>query len=176
MALVPKVKRYFYAESMQFRGATSEELFQRVGASVNFLNDTQYDKKDFFINGRYDAVPVPFYGVDGLGFFEFDSEIFNVWMFVKNAGTSGTVELDIKINAGTSGSGFASIFSTTPKIASSAGNYAIIKIGGSGTGLTAPVLSTINVNAGQAIRCDILQAQAGASITGCGIVVHYRAR
>lgn len=177
--MVTPAKKIAYLPGFQFRAAASEELVQRLAATNNFIVLYEHSEKRFDLNGNYNLAPLPFLGADGFGFFEFDAEIFDVWMYVQTAGSGGTTELDIKL-ASTSGGAFSSIFGTTPKIASTAGDNSWTHVGGSaGTGFTIPIFSgggsTFNVNAGDAIRCDIVQAQTG-TVNGAGLVVHYRPR
>lgn len=175
--LVTPARKLIYALGTQFRSAVSEELIQRIGAVSNFISLYQHSEKQFFINGAYSNATVPALGIDGLAVFEFDAEIIDVWMFNLVAGSGGTTELDLKI-ATTPGGAFTSIFSTTPKITSGAGNNVWVGApGGAYTppgGATAPVISTINVDAYSAIRLDMLQTQTGGQ--NCGLIVHYRPR
>lgn len=175
MAILPDVKRYIYDQEIKTRAAISEGTFSKIGSMVNFIGHRVYEKKQFFLNGRYRIFGSQ-NGIDGLDFFEFDAEIFNVFMFNSVAGSSGTTELDLKI-ATASGGSFTSIFSTTPKIQSSAGNYAWTSVGSSPSGTTAPVLAAgaLTIAAGTAIRLDCLQVQGG-NPENCGLVIHYRAR
>lgn len=171
-------------EGAEFRAAVSEFLIQSLGAGINFINERQHSEKQFFLNGRYNALITPYAAVDGLTFFQFDAEIIDVWAFTIINGAGGTTSFDIKI-ASTPGGSFTSIFSTNPSIDASAGSYIWIHVGSTVPNTVAPVFASPNVNgnvdvsAGQAIRFDLLSAQTGvtgAGPRGCGIVVHYRPR
>jgi len=175
--LITPARKLMYTLGTQFRSAVSEELIQRLGAVSNFISLYQHSEKQFFVNGAYSSATTPVLGVDGLAVFEYDAEIIDVWMFNMTAGSSGTTALDLKV-ATTSGGAFTSIFSTTPKITSAAGNSAWVGAPTGTytppTGTTAPVLSTVNIAAHSAIRLDLLQAQVGGQNTG--LIVHYRPR
>jgi hypothetical protein len=162
-------------EETFFKAAVSEFTMQRMGQFMNFLATKEHSEKQFFLNGPYARGADPQFYADGLAVFEFDAEIFNVWMFNIVPGSSGTTELDIKI-ASSPGAAFNSIFATTPKITSSAVAAAWIGVGGSVGGCVAPVLtsggSPLSVSAGYAIRCDKITSMAGGE--NCGIIVHYR--
>lgn len=177
MADVLAERKNIQIEETSFRSANSESVMARLGAAINFVNNRQHSEKQFFANGPYGVMAsYPQLAVDGLVFFEFDAEIINVWAFNMEAGSSGTTELDLKL-ATASGGSFASIFSTTPKFTTSASNSAFVDAVGkqaATTGVTAPVLSTVNVNAGDAIRLDIISAMTAAQ--NCGVVLHYRPR
>lgn len=174
MTVLADAKAYIEREECLFRRAISESTSQKVGKSINFLLNRMHSQKEFFLNGDYNAVAVPNLKQDGFHFFQFDSEIFDVWMFVEDAGTGGTTELDIKV-AATPGGSFVSIFTTRPKIQSSAGNDKWIHVGSVVSGTVAPVLNNALrfPLAGSAIRCDLIDAQTG-KVASCGIVVHYR--
>lgn len=189
--LVTPSRTLVYTPGAQFRSAVSEELIQRLAGLENFISLYQHSEKQFFLNGDYSRVAVPQTAADGLAVFEFDATIIDVWMFNIVAGSAGTTELDVKI-ATTSGGAFTSIFSTTPKITSAAGNNAWVgnpSVWTSGaavqdgtytvpTGCTRPVLSgggqTLDVNKYSAIRLDLISAQTNAQ--NCGLLIHYRPR
>jgi hypothetical protein len=176
--LVTPARKLIYTIGAQFRSAVSEELIQRLAGVSNFINLYQHSEKQFFINGAYPNAPYPVTGVDGLAVFEFDAEIIDVWMFNMVAGAGGQTELDLKVSP-TPGSPFVSIFSTTPKISSLAGNQVWVGAPGGAyvppANTTAPVISTVNVDAGSAIRLDLLDSQ-GPGAENCGLIVHYRPR
>lgn len=176
MADISPERKNIQVEEIAFRAAVSEAAGYRMGAAINFINQRQHSEKQFFLNGRYGIVSPPTLGVDGLIVFEFDAIIFNVIMFNLVKGSGGTTELDLK-KCSTPGGSFASIFGVTPKISSAAANNVWIGIGGSVTGCTAPVFDTgANlVNAGDALRCDVLGVQSG-NPENCGLIVHYRPR
>lgn len=177
MDLSPERKNLQVEES-RTKFAVSESFAQKLGASVNFINNFQYDTKDFFANGTYNITGVNETAFDGLYVFPFDVTIFFVAMFSSVAGSGGTTRLDIKRTTA-SGTTFATIFTTPPAIASTADHTdeAYIYTGGTGTGMTAPVLigGTYDINAGDAIRADFLSKQTG-SAQNTGILVYFRPR
>lgn len=163
-------------EEVRYRAAVSEGTFTRIGSSINHINTFQYDTKSFFLNGDY-AISVAIgstIGVDGLYVIPFNCEVFQVAMFNLVAGSSGTTTLDVK-RATASGGAFTTIFSTTPKIQSTAGNNAYIRTGGAGVGLTAPILTTtpFQLSAGHALRLDIIGVQGGTP-QNCGLILYMR--
>ena len=156
MSDLPEQRVFIQTESARFRSAVSESLLQTVGKMANFLGKRNHQEKQFFINGPYGIATVPATALDGLTFFQFDAEIIDVWAFNLVPGSSGTTEIDIKI--ADPGGSFTSIFSTTPKFTSaSASNSWVDALGivPPGSGVTAPVLSVTNVDAGQALRLDL---------------------
>lgn len=179
MSEITPARQNIHEEETRYRAAVSEATAQKLGASINFINDKQHSEKQFFANGPYWYASMPQTYVDGLVFFEFDAEIINVWAYSSAPGSSGTTELDVK-RATAPGGAFSSIFSTTPKFASTHATPAWVDADGTqaaGTGVTAPVLSTTNVDAGDALRFDIIQSMTGnGNEVVVGIIVHYRPR
>jgi hypothetical protein len=176
MADLTELRRNVQIEETRFRFAVSESLAQKLGGSINFINNKQYDTKAFFANGPYNITGVNETAVDGLYVFPFDVEVFEAAMFNIVAGSGGTTTLDV-LRATASGGAFSTIFSTKPAIASTAGASAYIRTGGSGTGLTAPVLTStpFDIDAGHAIRLDFTGKQTG-SPENCGLILYMRPR
>lgn len=175
MSEITGARKNIHQEEVEYLAAVSEATFTKMGGSVNFINNRQHSEKQFFANGRYGIESsYPTLAVDGLTFFQYDAEIIDAWMFVAFAGSGGTTELDIK-RATTPGGSFTSIFSTTPKITSAAGNFVWIHVGSAIAGTTAPVLATTLVDAEDALRLDVITAQSGTPIT-TGLIIHYRPR
>lgn len=175
MAIVPDLKKFIQDVEIKYKSAVSESTWYKIAGMINFIGHKTHQEKQFFLNGPYWIIPGTQIGLDGLASFEFDCEIFNVIMFNLVAGSSGTTELDLKL-ATSSGGAFTSIFSTTPKINSSAGANAYIPVGGAITGGTAAVLTgaAATVAAGSVLRLDKIQSMQGAQNTG--LIVHYRPR
>ena len=97
--------------------------------------------------------------------FNDNSSILQVMIASGTTGSSGTTEIDIKWAAAGSSS-FVSIFSTTPKIASTAPSNSQFDANGIltvPTGCTAPVLSKTTFNQGDQLRCDIISAMPSAA-------------
>lgn len=130
----------------------------------------------FELNGNYGSLTLPSNQLDGLRFFNYNATILNAWAWIKTAGSSGTTTLDIKIATAPGGS-FATIFSTLPSFASTAGASAYADANGvvtPGTGVTAPVLSTTTINAGTAMRMDLTAHMVNPD--SCGITIIYKTR
>jgi hypothetical protein len=174
MAELTALRRNIQIEEARFRFAVSESWAQKLGGSINFINNYHHAVKEWNINGVYGAMSLPFLGIDGFHPVLYDLEILSIFMFCQTAGSGGTTEIDIKKGT-TSGGSFSTIFSTTPKIASTAGSNSWIQTGGSGSGLTAPVLISSNLSAGDVLRCDLVAAQSGEP-NGTGLVILHRPR
>lgn len=178
-SLIPDLKNFIVGLEIKDGAGVTQSTWRKIGGMINFLGHRVHQEKCFYANGSYGLFNayLPMQAVDGLAFFEYDAEIFNVWVFSMKAGTSGITELDLKVKPKLSGA-FTSIFTTTPKIAPSSGDNKFFEIGDVATGITAPVLNTMtgvyNVNKGDAVRFDIISAMDNAE--NCGIVIHFRPR
>lgn len=176
--LVPDLRKFIVGLEVKNAASVSEATWRKISGMINFLGHRAHQEKNFQINGNYGMLQglYPINAIDGLAFFEFDAEIFNVWVYNLVAGSAGITELDLKIKPKLSGA-FTSIFSTTPKIGPTAVNDTFFEVGDVATGITAPVLNggvPFNVNAGDAIRLDLISAMNEAE--HCGVVIHFRPR
>lgn len=154
-------RKIIQQEETRAQAATSESVFQRVGAGINFINTRQFDQKDFILNGPYNTVPTPQLGVDGPITYPWNFEIVDVLVYAGDIlGSGGITEFDIKWRP-EAGGPFFSIFSTTPKIGPTATPFDFTRIGKVATGFTAPVLVKTQFAPFDTIRLDILQAMTG---------------
>lgn len=173
MANIPEARSFLQVEEARYGAAGTESLMLRFGAMMNFLNLRHIEVRGLFINGVYNAI-VPNLDIDGGIIFEYPVEIVNVYIKNRAAGSSGTTELDLKWKPQGSGT-WTSIFTTTPKITSTAAAYEMCGVGQVATGFTAPVLAKTQFDAHDMLRLDLVQAMAGLP-TGCAIIIHYRPR
>lgn len=190
MTDVSRLRQNIQVEETQYGAGVSEFTLQKVGGSVNFINDRQYDTRKVCLDGPYWVATVPLTGVEALEPFPFDTEIFNCAMYNMVAGSSGTTEIDVKVCTSSGGS-FASIFTVTPKISYNAGNdnYFLMKdedgnANTAGTGQTMPTWSAtyidaitghLNIPAGAALRTDLVNKQGGTP-ENAGLILYFRAR
>lgn len=161
--LVPPARNNIYIEGSQFRAAVSEDLLQRSGASINFINAYQYYQFYFGMMGPYSFLTTPFTGVGTQEVFDYNATITNIWVYSGTAGTGGTTQIDIQKASVNSGS-YATIFSTKPAVTSAAASGVIFDANGTATtptGCTKPVLSTINFSAGDKLRMDVSSVMSG---------------
>ncbi len=173
MSNISPLRNNIQVEETEFLAAVSESTMQKIGGSVNFINQYQKYDKVWCVNGAYSTLSIPFLGIDNLIYLPDNATITNAFMFCRKAGTSGTTTLDIKY-ATTPGGTFTSIFSTKPSIGYSAGDFSWCYTGSAFANTTAPVLGTANLNANSVLRMDITTAQSGG--IGCGIVLFMQPR
>jgi hypothetical protein len=162
--LVTPARNNIYIEGSQFRSAVSEDLLQRFGASINFINAYQYYQFYFGMMGPYSYLSVPATGVGTLEVFDQNATIVNVWVYSGTAGSSSATTVDIQkapVNSGT----FTSIFSTLPSVSSTAASGVIFDANGTATlptGCTAPVLSTVNFTKGDKLQFNVSSVMGGS--------------
>lgn len=168
------------AEEVVYKNSVSESLLTRVGKSVNFINYRQYDSKHWFLNGPYGSVAGSQTGVDGAYICFSDMEITGIAMYNLIAGSAGTLELNIKKHASSGASG-TTIFSTTPKLVFSSGNNSFLFYDflnstavEAPAGCTQPVLTSINLDKGDMLTCDISQKQTAGETAGLIIMMRPR--
>lgn len=176
--------------AVQFLAAVSENTQQTQGGTNNFINYFQHCDKRFNFNGDYSSAPLPIIAADGLDVFEFNSQIIDVWLAVRESGTGGTTEIDIEVSP-TPGDPWVSIFTTTPKIQFNAGDYCWVGsvnaplIGSEYNPAPAyvPPANTVQgvlngavtnlITAWSAVRCNLVNSQSGGP-DGCFVLLRYR--
>jgi hypothetical protein len=163
MANLAANRQLIQTESVLTREPVSEFLNQAYGGNINYILPRLLPEQVFKINGNYRYYDTQL-GVDGIWTAPVACVISNVIISHKTAGSGGITEIDIK----TTTSPFiawASIFSTTPKIDSSAPGFGWCGIGDVVGGFTAPILVGAPVEyavaAGQAFRMDVISVMTG---------------
>lgn len=169
-----------YVEDVQYRAAVSEAVGSKIGSSINFINNYQYDSRGFFLNGGYGSYSGAQVGVDGAWGILFDVKLVGIFMFNLVAGVSGTTTLDVKRRTASGGSS-TSIFSTKPSITSAAGNNAFVfnrtidsTVLDNPAGTTLPIFGTTDLDAGDMLTLNIDAKQVSGE--NCGLVLYYRPR
>jgi hypothetical protein len=186
MTDVPGQRVNIQVEETDFRSAVSEAVASKLGASLNFVNNFQYDTKAWFLNGNYDAVAKPQTGVDGLYIVPYDIEIMGASIYNLVDGLSRSIILDVH-RISSPGVDAGSIFTTRPEIPAGEGNDSYVgaifnvntgtiqSLGGGGS-MVEPVFSSLplDVDQGEALRLDFDEdIQQGES---AGLVLYMRPR
>jgi len=179
MAEISAARKNIQQEEAEYRAAVSEAFATKLGGSINFINDRQYDTHSFHLNGPIGLFTVA-PGLDGIFSFLFDAEITGFHYYIGDAGSASSIIVDIhRLTGGDTDAG--SIFSTRPEISSAAsdGSYTLRDELNSTTlsnptGHTLAVLSTTQVNVGDALRMDL--DQRGTGFQNFNIAVMYRPR
>ena len=172
MSDIARLRRNVQQEEVQYEAGVTEATWSKIGGAINFINDRQTQKFEFGIiklhatsgSPTYNGITTPFTNFGGPETFPFNAEIIAVTCYHGDAGSSGTTELDLLWQPVNSATAFATIFSTTPKVASTAAAERYFDSLGNNTtptGCTAPVLSKTTFNAGDKLRCDILSTMLG---------------
>jgi hypothetical protein len=87
MAELTALRRNIQIEEARFRFAVSESWAQKLGGSINFINNYHHAVKEWNINGVYGAMSLPFLGIDGFHPVLYDLEILSIFMFCQTAGS-----------------------------------------------------------------------------------------
>lgn len=185
MSDLARLRQNIQLEETRYGAGVSEYTLQKVGGAINFINDRQVMQFHFGIaiatvnlnTPTYSFLSTPFTNFGGPETFPYDSEIVGVSVYHKTPGSSGTSEIDIEWAAANSGT-FASIFSTTPKVASTAGGedyFDTFANSTTPTGCTLPVLSKTNFDAGDKLRCTIESVMAG-NPNGFLVTIYFKPR
>ena len=126
MADQAPLRKNVQSEETDFRFAVSESNFKKVGGSINFINNYQYDTFTFNGNGSYGTVltsigTFPATAFDNIYVAPFDVEVMGLFIRNGESGSSGTTTLDIhKLTGGTTDAG--TIFTVKPAVTSAAAN------------------------------------------------------
>jgi len=169
-------KKIFYEEDLKYKAAVSAAIGFKMGKMLNWLRtNSSFQFVQFKLNGPYPIGGANELRRDGKFIFPFDAEIFKTVLEVNSIGSSGTTELDAKVQT-TKGGAYTSIYTVTPKVTTTATADEWITEGETLTGWTAPVLTTspLNVAAGSAIKVDKIQSMTGAE--DASLTIYFRSR
>lgn len=167
-------------EETQDRASVAASTVTRLAAVSNH-NAAKTITWKFDVNGPYSQGGAQD-NIEGPFFIEKDYDIIFVSLGVQTAGTGGTLEIDVRrYTTNNTPSGGASIFSTRPAIAFTAGNFAyVIKnmedntLLNTATGVTAPVLAISQLNAGEMLSMNMTGVQTGGNGFGFQLTLRER--
>ena len=166
----------FFQEEVDYRSALSEALLTKLGEGQQFITEKQLLHHEFKYLGPFRPIAG---GEDGTLFPIFDYEIVGMSFRVRDAGSSGTTEIDIH-KLSTIGLDTGSIMTTTAKVghASSDGspNFTnlLVPSGLASAGNTLPVFNTTQFSVGEQLRIDVVSNATGAK--DLHVNLWYRAR
>lgn len=176
---VTPARENIFIEESDFQSPLSEAYGQKVGGSINFINNFQYDKHSWHLNGDLTGIQT-FTNFDGVFPFLFNAEIVGFWYYIGTVGSSGNLTIDIDwLSSGGTNNG--TIFSTNPQIQTTAsnGSYTFYDQINSTTisnptGHVLGVLSKINFDRGDALKLTVDTAQVGSEDFQIGIMFRPR--
>jgi hypothetical protein len=182
MAEITGERKNIQVEEVRYKSSVSEAVGFKLGSSINFINNKQYDHKGFYINGNYSLFSTPILAVDGAIAILNDCEIIGVCMFNIVAGSAGTTTLNVRRYTGSNTpSGGESIFDVKPSISFTAGNNAFVfkrflddTTLENPSGTTLPTLAISQLNAGDLLVVDLDAAQTNGQ--NCGLLIFLRPR
>lgn len=162
-------------EEVENGAGVSTGTWNKIGGSVNFINNRQNKAFEYKFLGPYRPL---FGGEDGVRAFIYPTEIVGFSGYVRVSGTSGTTTIDIHSITGSTDNG--SILTVKPSITSAADNgivfFTNLVTGGNsaGTGITLPTFATTQFDSGDGIRVD-LDSNASDAFD-LSLTIHYRPR
>ena len=155
-------RKQIQVEETKDQAAASQATMSRVGQGINFINTRHSYQHDWHLNGPYNIIPAPQFGIDGLITYAFNFELLDFMLIVGSLnGTSGTTEIDIKWRP-ENGVTWTSIFSVTPKFTWEALPFDTIRTGQVVANMTAPVLDKTIFDAYDQLRLDVIQEVDGS--------------
>jgi len=169
MADITPAKFNVQTQDTQFRASISESVGSKIGGSINFINNYQYDSKLWTANGPYSITSSPDAGIDAAYLCQTNMDIYGINMFNHIPGSSGSIEFDILKHTASNQAG-TSIFSTKPSLSFSSGIYSALSyrffdstILQNPTGAVLPVLVSTLLSAGDFLTCTITNKQVGGA-------------
>ena len=166
----------YFVEETDYRSALSEALLTKICQGSQFITEKQLLHHEFKYLGPFRPIAG---GEDGTLFPIFDYEIVGMSFRVRDAGSSGTTEIDIH-KLSTIGLDTGSIMTTTAKIGHASsdgiGNYTnlIVPTGSAGGFNTLPVFSQTEFSIGEQLRIDVVSNATDAK--DLHVNLWYRAR
>jgi hypothetical protein len=160
MTAITDARAFIQDEDVKFRASVSEAVGNKLGGSINFINNRQNDTHSWNLNGPYKRGEGS-QGTDGYFHCIFDMEITGFAYTSTKSGTSGTTSIDIHLLDGAGGD-FGTIFSTLPSVDSTSADFSstIYDVINSTTisnptGHTLAVLMQTQFSAGDILRLDL---------------------
>ena len=177
---ITPAKNNIFVEETDFKSAISEQLLQKLGGSINFINDKQFSVFDFRFLGNLRPIAT---GEDGAYIAINNFEIVGIAFRCRDCGSSGVTEIDLH-KIGTDGTDAGSILTNKIKISSSENNEAgfftnFVDNTSNNAQNAASQMPTMtdsnrNIDAGESIRIDI--DAAAAAVKDLIVLVYYRPR
>ena len=168
MAQISDARANIQEQDVQFRSSVSEAVGNKLGGSINFINNRQNDKHSWNLNGPY-SLGTGSIGVDGVFPCLFDMAITGFAYYNNETGGVGTTTIDIH-RLDPFGTDSGSIFSTLPSVDTTAANntttiYDVLNSNtiANPTGHTLAVLNQTAFAAGHVLRLDLDSAMNSAN-------------
>lgn len=184
MADLAPLRLNIQSEEVAYRASVSESTFSRMGSAINFINEYQFKHFEFGFIKAISVGGTPTYNIftpplviSDFEAFPSDSqhEIVGINFEHSTSGSGGITELDIEWSSQNSNT-WNSIFSVTPKVASTAptdAQFDTFGVATTPTGCTVPVLSKTIFDPGDRLRCRAISLQSG-SPNGFLMKIFYR--
>lgn len=168
MAEVTDSRQNIQIPDISFRASVSEAVGSKIGGSINFINNRQFDQHSWNLNGDFSVVAASEVG-DGVFICQENMEIVGYALYIGTNGSTGSsITCDLHWIS-SNGTDNGTIFSNKPAIATSAadGSFTHSNIRASDnetpTGHTLGVFSKTEFNRHDGIRLDLDSSTGGAS-------------
>lgn len=168
MAEITDARVNIQEEDVQFRASVSEAVGNKLGGSLNFVNNRQYDQHSWNLNGDFSVVQASEVG-DGVFICQEDMEVVGYALYIGTNGSTGTsITCDLHWIS-SDGTDNGTIFSTNPDIDTTAADgsftHSNIRAVSSEvpTGHTEGVFSKTDFARHDGIRFDLDLSTGGAS-------------
>jgi hypothetical protein len=179
MADISDAKSNIAVEDVQFKASVSEAVGNKIGGSINFINNRQADQHSWNLNGDFSVVAASEVG-DGVFICQEDMELVGYALYIGTNGSTGssiTCDLHWISSDGTDN---GTIFSTKPAIATSAADgsftHSNIRAAASEvpTGHTEGTFSKTEFARHDGIRFDLDSSTGGAQ--NLQLIIFFRPR
>ena len=183
MTDVTALRTLLQEEESDYLSALGENLFFRQNGSINFNLIRQHSRIQWHLNGRLSSFSTARLGpfLDGPKYCPFDMEIVGFMYsvgLVNPVTTPSSVVFDIHRLSDGGATDNGSIFSTLPEIDDTASDARFLEFRPGGqtvpTGYTLAVLSTTQLNEGDALRLDLDQQPGGFRTLNVELIVRPR--
>jgi len=184
MAELTGVRANIFSEETIRNASASEAVAQKLGQSINFINNYQYTEKTWNLNENA-ALFSTLTGIDGIYIAPYNITILKIEIYGNQWGSSGSTTFDLhRLTGGNTDAG--TLFVTKPNVLASAVNDSYssycfdsdgtVNVGDSliTTGFNTPELTTVELDQFDAIRFDPDTVVGGCKNLSFQIIVRPR--
>jgi len=179
VAIITDARVNIQEEDVQFRSSVSEAVGNKLGGSINFVNNRQFDKHSWHLNGDFSVVTLADVN-DGVFVCQEDMEIVGYALYIDTNGTTdGPIIVDLHWRL-TDGTDNGTIFTTRPEIAISASDNSCTHSNTRATsnelptGHTLGVFSKTEFDRHDLIKLELDQTSGGSQ--GLQLTIFFRPR
>jgi len=179
VAIITDARVNIQQEDVQFRSSVSQAVGNKLGGSINFVNNRQFDQHSWNLNGDFSVIAASDVG-DGVFICQENMEMVGYALYIGTNGSTGSNIICDLHWISSDGTDNGTIFSTKPSIATSASDgtftHSNIRAVSSEvpTGHTEGVISKTDFDRHDGIRFDLDASTGGAS--NLQLIIFFRPR